>query len=91
MRQSLIASIAVFSSMLIGCGPTSPEAARNADIAKCERQFGRLASDAAQGEALCTCLIDRLAQEGLEITDAFGSNRARVEAATRTCAARAGI
>lgn len=76
---------------LAGCGPQTPEDARALSINRCERQFGRMAPDASQGNALCTCMVDELAEEGLEVTDALGGNRARVEQITRTCAQRVGV
>ena len=90
MRFALI-NAAALSALLAACGPATPEEAQSASIARCERQFGRIAADASQGRALCTCLTARLAEQGLEPTDMFGSNRSKVEAATRACAAQAGI
>ena len=78
-------------SVLAACGPTTPEEVREANVAKCERQFGRMAPDPAKGNALCTCLVDSLAEQGLEITDMLGPKRAEVESTTRSCARRAGI
>lgn len=91
MRYALVVCTAAFSGLLASCGPATPEEARAANIAKCERQFGRMASDEAQGQSLCTCITDRLAEQGLEITDMLGSNRSKVEATTRSCAAQSGI
>ena len=81
--------------MLIACGPQTPQDARAAAIAKCETRFGRAAlangADSAGANALCTCMTDRLANAGLEITDMLGPQRSRVEAIGRSCAAQAGI
>lgn len=77
--------------LLAGCGQPSPEDARAASAAKCERQFGRLASDPTKGAALCDCVVDRLAGEGLEITDMLGSERAKVEGIMRSCAQSTGV
>ena len=76
---------------LSACGPQTPEEVRGASIAKCERQFGRLSPDPAKGNALCSCMTDRLADAGLEVTDMLGGNRAKVEQITRSCASKAGI
>ena len=76
---------------LTACGPQTPEDARAGLIAKCERQFGRAASDPSKGTQLCTCLTDKLAAEGLEITDMLGPDRARVESLGRSCASAAGV
>lgn len=91
MRVTTIPATFALTYMLAACGPQGPEEVRLAGIAKCERQFGQLASDPSQGTALCTCLVDSLAEQGLEITDMLGPNRAQVEGTTRSCAARAGI
>jgi hypothetical protein len=77
--------------ILAACGSQTPEDARAGAIAKCERQFGRVAPDPAKGTALCTCLTDKLAEEGLAITDMLGGERDRVEGVMRTCAASAGV
>lgn len=73
------------------CGPQTPEEARAASVAKCERQFGRMAPDAEKGAALCGCMVDRLADEGLEITDALGGQRDRIIGITKSCARANGI
>ena len=76
---------------LAGCGPQSPEEARADTIAQCEMQFGRIAPDAAQGTQLCTCLADKLAAEGLAITDMLGGDRSKIEGMARSCASEAGV
>ena len=78
-------------ALLASCGPQTPEDARAAAIAKCEMRFARMASDAEQGTALCTCMTDRLAEKGLEVTDMLGEGRAAVEEVARSCAAQAGV
>lgn len=78
-------------AMLGACGPQSPEDIRAASVAKCERQFGRMAPDPSKGAALCTCLIDRLADAGLEMTDMLGADRSKVEGIARSCGASAGV
>ena len=77
--------------MLTACGPSSPEEIRASAIAKCERQFGRMAPDASAGNAMCTCMVDDLAAKGLEITDMLGEGRAAVEEVTRSCARQNGV
>lgn len=77
--------------MLAACGPQSPEDIRAASVAKCERQVGKMAPDPAKGAALCGCMVDRLAADGLEIADMLGSDRAQVEAITRSCARSVGV
>lgn len=74
-----------------GCGPQTPEEVRAATIDKCERQFGQMAPDPSAGTQLCTCLVDRLAAEGLEITDMMGGDRSQVEGIARSCAGAAGV
>jgi hypothetical protein len=81
----------LLAALLAACGPQSPEAVRAASLAKCERQFGRMAPDPAKGAALCGCLVDRLAGEGLEITDMLGGDRGKVEGIMRQCAGSAGV
>lgn len=81
----------MLAALLAGCGPQSPEDVRAAAVAKCERQFGRVASDPSKGTALCTCLTDKLAENGLEITDMLGGDRAKVEELGRSCARSAGV
>ena len=76
---------------LSACGPQSPEEVRAASVAKCERQFGRMAPDPSKGNALCTCMTDKLAEEGLEITDTLGGDRSKVEEITRSCGRKAGV
>lgn len=88
LRAGLIAGLA---GLVTACGPTSPEEVRAAAIAKCERQFGRMAPDPSRGNALCTCMTDKLAEKGLEITDMLGGDRGAVEEITRSCAASAGV
>ncbi len=90
MRISLIAA-ATAALALGGCGPQTPEDVRAAKVAKCERQFGRMAPDPALGTALCTCMTDRLTEEGLEITDMLGDARAQVEEVGRSCARQVGM
>ena len=91
MRFATIVGALALSGALAACGPSSPEEVRAASVAKCERQFGRMAPDPSQGNALCSCMTDRLAEQGLEITDMLGAGRAQVERITRGCAAQAGI
>lgn len=81
----------MLAALLAGCGPQSPEDVRAAAVAKCERQFGRVAPDPAKGAALCGCLVDRLADNGLEITDMLDGDRAKVEELGRSCARSAGV
>lgn len=85
--------LAIFgaASLLAACGPQTPEEARLASIAKCERQFGRMAPDPSKGNALCTCMVDDLAAQGLEVTDVFGGDRAAMEQITRGCARKVGV
>ena len=89
MRMLMV--IAAGSALLTGCGPQSPADVRAGAIAKCERQFGRMALDPSQGNAMCTCMVDDLAAEGLEVTDMLGGDRARVEEITRSCARKNGV
>jgi hypothetical protein len=91
MRFASISALFALTTLLAACGPQSPEEVRAASIAKCERQFGRMAPDPSKGNALCSCMTDRLAEQGLEITDMLGAGREQVESITRNCAARAGI
>jgi hypothetical protein len=81
----------MLAALIAACGPQTPEDARAGAIAKCERQFGRVAADPAKGTALCTCLTDKLAEEGLEITDMLGGERGKVEEIGRSCAKSAGV
>ncbi|WP_156318116.1 hypothetical protein [Porphyrobacter sp. AAP60] len=81
----------LMAAMLAGCGPQSPEDIRAAAIAKCEIRFARAVSDPAKGTAWCTCTTDRLAENGLALTDMLGSERAKVEGITQSCARSAGI
>ena len=91
MRYTSIPALLALTATLAACGPQSPEEVRAASIAKCERQFGRMSPDPSKGNALCSCMTDRLAEQGLEVTDMLGAGRAQVESITRTCAAQAGI
>lgn len=52
---------------------------------------GRAAPGPSLGNALCTCMVDELAERGMEITDMLGGDRAAVEEIGRSCAARNGI
>jgi hypothetical protein len=90
MIRGWVAGVAVMLGMA-GCAPATPEEARAGLIAKCERQFGKVAPDPAKGTALCTCLTDKLAAEGLAITDMFGGDRGKIEGLMRSCAASAGV
>lgn len=76
---------------LAACGPQTPEEVRGAAIAKCEQRFARSAPDPSKGTALCTCLTDKLAEEGMEITDMLTGDRAKVEEIGRSCAKSAGM
>lgn len=89
IRVPLAASL--LAILLTACGPQSPEDVRAAAVAKCERQFGNLSPDPAKGAAFCNCFTDRLAENGLVITDMLGSNRAKVEGIGRSCASSAGV
>ncbi len=89
--KTTIITISAYAMLLAACGPQSAQEQRALAVAKCERQFGRLSSDSSKATALCSCMTDRLAQEGLEITDMLGGDRAKVEGITRSCAASAGI
>ncbi|WP_336986193.1 hypothetical protein [Altererythrobacter aquiaggeris] len=85
------AAAATAALALGGCGPQTPEGVRAASVAKCERQFGRMTTDPALGNALCYCMADRLTEEELEITDMLGDGRAQVEEITRSCARQTGV
>ncbi len=76
---------------LAGCGPGTPEEAKAAQVAKCERQFGRMAPSPDQGNALCTCMVNELEKSGLEITDVLGADKEKVMQVTRSCAQVNGI
>jgi hypothetical protein len=93
MGKSVMAIGVMAAAMagLVGCGPTTPEDVRAATIAKCERQFGKMAPDPAKGNALCSCMADEMVAEGVEITDMLGSGRDAVERIVRACAGRAGV
>lgn len=91
MRAVTFCGAIALATGLSACGPTSPEEARAAMISKCERQFGRMASDTSKGYALCSCFTDKLSDQGLEITDMLGPDRSSVEGALRSCAAQAGV
>ena len=91
MRITSIPAIIALTAALTACGPQTPDEVRAASIAKCERQFGRMSPDPSKGNALCSCMTDRLAEQGLEITDMLGAGRDQVESITRSCAAKAGI
>jgi|GEM_PF-1471054 len=94
MRITLITA-ATAALALGGCGPQAPEDVRSASIAKCERQFGRMtpdpALDPASFGAMCTCMTDRLTEEGMEITDFLGEGRDQVAEITRSCARQTGV
>ena len=90
-RIAAMLTLTALACGLAACGPQTPEDIRAAAIAKCERQFGRVAPDPALGNALCSCMTDRLAEKGLEITDMLGGDRAAVEEIGRSCAARVGM
>ncbi|WP_114520235.1 hypothetical protein [Altererythrobacter sp. ZODW24] len=76
---------------LAGCGPATPEEAKAATVAKCERQFGRMAPSPDKGNALCTCMVNELEKSGLEVTDVFGADKEKVMKVTRSCAQVNGI
>lgn len=90
-RGAGVAAALALGALLAGCGQASPEDARAALTGKCERQFARLAPDPAKGAELCTCLTDKLAEDGLAITDMMGGDGAKVQAVARSCAGRVGI
>ncbi|MEL7454452.1 MAG: hypothetical protein AAGJ50_13880 [Pseudomonadota bacterium] len=91
MRFHLVSAALAPLTLLAACGLPSAEDAREASIAKCDRQFGRMAPDAAKGAAFCGCLVDKLSEEGLEITDMMGGERERVMQTTRSCAQAHGV
>ncbi len=76
---------------LASCGPGTPEEARAAKIAKCERQFGRMAPSPEKGNALCTCMVNELEKQDLEVTDVFGADKDKVMKVTRSCGQVNGI
>ncbi len=84
-------ALVLATGAIAACGPQSPEDVRATTIAKCERQFGRMAPDPSGATALCTCMSDRLAEEGLEVSDMLGGGREKVEGIVRSCASQAGI
>lgn len=90
MRNRFLAA-AVLGALVAACGPQTPEEVRAAAIAKCERQFGRMAPDPSKGEALCSCFVDDMAAEGREITDVFGEGREALDRIMRKCAGQAGV
>ncbi|MEO9462716.1 MAG: hypothetical protein ABJ242_08275 [Marinomonas sp.] len=91
MLRYTVLTLALPALALTGCGPQTPEDIRAASIAKCERQFGQMAPDPEKGAAFCGCLTDKLADQGLEITDMLGSGREKVMSAARSCGAANGI
>lgn len=91
ITKTRLAMMGLAAMGLTACGPQSPEDVRAAAIAKCERQFGRMAPDPAKGNALCSCMADDMAAEGVEITDMLGEGRQAVERIVRNCASRVGV
>ena len=91
MSIRLAVAAALLPLTLAGCGPQTPEDARAFSISKCEKRFGRMAPDPTQGNALCTCMVDRLAEQGLEVTDVLGPDGERVQEITRSCGRQVGI
>ncbi len=92
MRGGGLALLAAAGALLAGCGEALPEDAQAASVQRCEQQFGRMAGDdTAKGAALCACMVERLAQEGMEITNAMGTGKEQVMAITRSCAREHGI
>lgn len=91
-RFAMIATASATGALLLSaCGEAMPGDARAASIQRCERQFGQMAPDPSQGNALCTCMVDDLAAEGLEVTDMLGGDGSRVEEITRNCASEVGV
>ncbi len=64
---------------------------RSRSIARCERQMQNLAPDTAAANAMCTCIVDSLAAEGMTIIDTLGDSSGRGEAITRQCAIENGV
>lgn len=96
IRASAAAALLATPLALGGCDRAEGGAAygggeRGRMIAKCVDKFGRAAPDPSKGEALCSCMVDRLSDEGLEVTDVFGADRNRVMEITRLCGAAVGI
>lgn len=91
MKRTLAITGIASLTMLTGCGSLGPGGEREASMARCERQFGQMAPDPDKGEAFCGCLIDRLAEQGLEITDMLGDDAETVMQTTRSCASAHGV
>jgi len=64
---------------------------RDRAIARCERTAARASASGVTVTTMCTCFVDRLAAEGMSITDTIGSGRARGQEIMRSCAAAAGV
>ncbi len=64
---------------------------RSRSIARCERQMGNIAPDAAAANAMCTCIVDGLEAEGMTIIDTLGDSSGTGEAITRQCAIDNGV
>ncbi len=79
------------AALLVSCGPNAPADKRSLEIDACERRLGRMLPDTAKGAALCSCLVDGLAREGLEFTDILSPHRERVEAISQSCARQVGV
>lgn len=87
----LAAGLLVLAAASGGCSGGEPVDMRTAAIAKCERKFGQFSGNEATGKALCTCMTDRLAEQGLEITDMLAGDSGKVEDIAKSCAASAGM
>lgn len=84
-------AVALSSLALVSCGPQTAEDVRAASTAKCERQFGKMASSPEKGKVFCGCLVDRLAESGMEVTDMLGGDQEKVMETAKSCARTHGI
>lgn len=82
-----IAALIPATLLLTGCGAGGSPKERT--LARCERSFARMAPDPAAGQALCSCLVDRLEAEGISILETMGDGRGTEIA--RECAAQVGV
>ncbi len=86
----MLPAAAVALASLSACGMVpGDEQARSQ--ARCERTFARMAPDPSQGQALCSCMTERLADEGMTIIDTMGSGSGKGQEIVRQCASENGV
>lgn len=82
---------ALLLPILAACSPATPEEKRASDIVRCKEQFGVMANNPQEADALCGCMVDTLTELGMTMGDMQGSRAQQVQSVSVLCAKQEGI